>query len=70
MSGCKLGDACRCVSEPQLCPNWDEPTDTERLRDALTAAFSAMKIAAALPGVNSEYDFAPAIAKAERALAR
>lgn len=20
---CKLGNACRCVSEPQLCPNWE-----------------------------------------------
>lgn len=22
---CKLGDKCRCVSEPQLCPNWMTP---------------------------------------------
>ena len=29
IGNCKLGDACRCVSEPQLCPNWYTPPEAE-----------------------------------------
>jgi len=25
---CKLGDQCRCVSEPGLCPNWEDRKHT------------------------------------------
>lgn len=50
----------------------DKATTAEAERDALRAALQtslvAMKLAAALPGVSDEYDFAPATKDAARAL--